>query len=143
MHIQRPFLQKPHHLQKSLPPCPDTLFLIMSMVAVYLFNQPCCDLDQATNQAKNNPAKEKKKRLFLTQISFPIQFTSEVHALLYQLIDRISGDWNKQQKAMAAVQNSTARKGYGHETIWSSCKEHLAAECLELHFNACPKSPAL
>lgn len=41
-----------HTIFKSLYlSCPDTLFLIMSMVAVYLFNQPCCDLDQATNQA--------------------------------------------------------------------------------------------
>lgn len=57
--------------------------------------------------------------------------------------DVISKDWNKQWKAVAVVQNSTARKGYGHETTQSSCEEHLARECLELHFIACPVSPVL
>lgn len=77
------------------------------------------------------------------QISFPTQFTTQVHTLLYQLTDGFSGDWNKQQKAMAAVQKSTARKGHGHETIQFFREEHLARECLELHFIACPESPAL
>lgn len=66
-----------------------------------------------------------------------------MHTLLYCLIDGLSRDWNKQQKAMAAVQNITARKGYGHKTIQSSRAEHLARERLELHFIAGPESPML
>lgn len=57
--------------------------------------------------------------------------------------DVICRDWNKQRKAVAVVQNSTARKGYSYETIQSSCEEYLARECLELHIIACPVSPVL
>ena len=129
--------------KQSLPPLLGPLFLSTSTAAAYLFIQPSCDLDPATNQAKNNPAKQKKKRFFLMQTSFPIQFTTRVHTLSYQLIGGIPGDCNNQQKSTAAVQNSTARKGYDHEAIQSSCEKHLTTECLELHFIACPEIPAL
>lgn len=113
----------------------------MTMAAVYQFIQPCCDLGQMTSQAKNNTSKDLKVIFNANQPSNPVHYTAS-HPVA-PVDDVIGRDWNKQWKAVSVMQSSTARKGYSYETIQSSCEEHLARECLELHIIVCPVSPVL